>query len=363
MKTQRKINPTAAHTTVIALASLMGVALPLSATAGSHYTITDLGTAQGSAQSAIFGQQALNNRGHVVVFANNIVPFFGFEDSSFLWFGPNRTALLPGLPGATANVAMGLNDRDQVVGMCGIEGGNVFRPVIWENGNAYDLGTPPDDAGTGAYCINDEGVIVGTSTAHSGLIRGLVWHHRKVQILPSLPGAFFTQANAINDPGQIVGMSGPDFLVHFHAVLWDRGTIIDLGALGGTTSEAQYINNERQIVGFAQTAAGDIHASLWDHRGIKDLGNFGSDPFAIANGINNKGQIVGFSGQSWVDINTAHALLWQGDGMIDMQTLIPSNSGWVLQQAVCINDRGQIAGFGRHDDQVHAFLLAPIGCD
>ncbi len=359
MKTQPR-RKCAGRLSLFGLAGLIGVAVTLPSIAGSRYTITDLGTVPGSAESGVFGQQALNNRGQVVVFANNIVPFYGFEDSSFLWAGPTKTELLPGLPDATSIVAMGLNDRDQVVGMCGVDDGNVFRPVLWENGNAYELATPSDDLGTGAYCINDEGVIVGTSTANSGLIRALVWHDGKVQILPSLPGAFFTQANAVNDRGQIVGMSGPDFSVHYHAVIWDLGTIIDLGTLGGTTSEAQYIDNQKRIVGFAQTASGDIHSSIWENGEIKDLGNFASDPFGIANGINSKGQIVGFSGQSWTDISTAHALLWQRNGMTELQTLIPAHSGWVLQQAVCINDRGQVAGFGLHENQVHAFLLAPV---
>jgi len=69
---------------------------------------------------------------------------------------------------------------------------------------------------------------------------------------------------------------------------------------------------------------------------------------------------VGFSGQNLIDLTTAHALLWQNGTMTDLQTQIPADSGWLLQQADAINDRGQIGGIGLHNGQIHAFLLTPF---
>ncbi len=45
--------------------------------------------------------------------------------------------------------------------------------------------------------------------------------------------------------------------------------------------------------------------------------------------------------------------------MTDLQTLIPADAGWTLQQAEAINDHGQIAGTGLHNGQLRAFLLLP----
>ena len=45
--------------------------------------------------------------------------------------------------------------------------------------------------------------------------------------------------------------------------------------------------------------------------------------------------------------------------MIDLNSLIPSNSGWVLGRAQAINDLGQIVGFGYYNGQTRAFLLNP----
>ncbi len=45
--------------------------------------------------------------------------------------------------------------------------------------------------------------------------------------------------------------------------------------------------------------------------------------------------------------------------MVDLDTLLPANSGWTLQYAVGINASGQICGFGTHNGATHAFILNP----
>ena len=56
----------------------------------------------------------------------------------------------------------------------------------------------------------------------------------------------------------------------------------------------------------------------------------------------------------------SHAFRWtQVGGMIDLNTLLPSNSGWVLIEANDINDRGQITGFGLHNGLERAYRLNP----
>ena len=50
-----------------------------------------------------------------------------------------------------------------------------------------------------------------------------------------------TSANGINSTGQIVGSNGQD------AVLWDHGTVTDLGNLGGSYTVGYAINNKGQV--------------------------------------------------------------------------------------------------------------------
>ena len=70
----------------------------------------------------------------------------------------------------------------------------------------------------------------------------------------------------------------------------------DLGTLGGSHSLGNGINNSGQIVGYSDTI-GDTatHAFVFDSTGMHDLGTLGGTS-SQGYGINNSGQVVGYSG-------------------------------------------------------------------
>jgi probable HAF family extracellular repeat protein len=92
---------------------------------------------------------------------------------------------------------------------------------------------------------------------------------------------------------------------------------------------------------------------------MADLGTLPGIPGSLATGINNKGQVVGFSDD--FNGNTV-ALLWQNGGMTDLNTLIPADSRLFILEALGINDRGQIAGyaFNTTTGEVHGYLATPV---
>ena len=90
---------------------------------------------------------------------------------------------------------------------------------------------------------------------------------------------------------------------------------------------------------------------------MRDLGTLGgSESYAYA--VNSSGQIVGESYGS--SFSSLHAFVYRGSSMVDLNTLIPPNSGWVLKEATDINDLGQIVGNGYYGGFNRAFLLTPV---
>jgi probable HAF family extracellular repeat protein len=123
----------------------------------------------------------------------------------------------------------------------------------------------------------------------------------------------------------------------------------DLGAMPGSGlggSWANGINNRGQVVG---SSAG--RAFLWEKGGMTDLGTLPGRDFSWANDINDRGQVVGFSDS---DDAAQHAFLWEKGRMIDLGTL-PSGD---FSEAIGINNGGQVVGVSTTDSNtaVHAFL-------
>jgi probable HAF family extracellular repeat protein len=131
----------------------------------------------------------------------------------------------------------------------------------------------------------------------------------------------------------------------------------DLGTLGAAPSTANGINNKGDIVGQSYLPSNTVyHAFLYSGGFMKDLGTLGGTDSA-ALGINNKGQIVGYS---YTPDYTIHAFLYNNGVMTDLNSLVPTNSGWHLYDGRKINDRGEIICTAENlAFQGRGFLLRP----
>jgi probable HAF family extracellular repeat protein len=99
---------------------------------------------------------------------------------------------------------------------------------------------------------------------------------------------------------------------------------------------------------------GPLHAFLWSPQdGMQDLGTLGAE-YGYANGINDRGHVVG---DSQTSSGAFHPFLWSRKcGMQDLNDLITPGSGIELSGATAINARGQVAA----SDGGRAYLLTPV---
>jgi probable HAF family extracellular repeat protein len=131
-------------------------------------------------------------------------------------------------------------------------------------------------------------------------------------------------------------------------VLWQNGTVTDLGNLGGTGISATALNNNGQVTGYGTTSTGAIHAFLWSNGKMTDIGAAFYPAELYPTAINDKDQIVG------------REFLYSNGTLQDLNNLVPPGSGVTLDDATGINDNGQIVVNGRNSiGQEHSFLLTP----
>jgi probable HAF family extracellular repeat protein len=271
-----------------------------------------------------------------------------------------------GTLGGTFSGAVGINNRGLVSGDSTLPGDMVIHGFFWEKGVMADLGTlgGPNSNAPEAWPPNNRGDVAGFSDTlipdpnaeNFCFILGdfpnpytcvpVVWRDGVITPLPTL-GGNNGSALAINNRGDLAGVAEtdipdptcvPPFVLHFEPVIWRDGQPQRLPTVHGDPDGLiQGINDRGQAVGFTGSCS-PVHAVLWDRGKAIDLGTLGGAVFNIAFSINNRGQVVGESDVPG-DV-TNHAFLWQSGVMTDLGTL----PGDFTSIALSINNRTQIVG-------------------
>jgi probable HAF family extracellular repeat protein len=350
----------------------------------SRYTIAEIGTFGGSFSIAF----NINNGGGVsgaATTANGYQHAFFWDQGQMTdlgTLGGLNSQAAGGNPGQVIAVLSETAEIDPLgENFCGFFTDLVCGAAIWQHGTMTRLPTL-GGINAAALTYNAGGQIVGVSddgtldpsciAPQKSHFQAVTWTPKGViQKLPPLPGDNVGVAIRGNDHGQVAGTSGLCSNTRFggfafgpHAVLWDHGSPINLGSLGGSgVGLAAGVNNRGQVIGAASSSDGTPHPFLWTSAtGMRDLGLLSMDPADAGNTpfeINDRGQMVGASCD--ITLATCRGYIWQNGIMTDINDLLPADSPLYVILPLTINESGQIAGLAvvKSTGDVHAFVATP----
>jgi len=265
----------------------------------------DLGVPAGDQLSTLFG---INNAGAAVGYSFASLP--GPDNRWQAVLAPANATALQALSVLTPDsFAYAINDGGAVVG-CLNRYDDVFpdphRAFLYANGSVTDvhalMATDPFQDFTCARDVNSAGVVVGEFQSSSAPQRGFLYQNGGVTLLAQSPTAYLTNARAVNDAGKVVGEGRLAGFTADHALVYDVGT-------AAITS-----------------------------LGLESTGAFNSRP----NDVNSAGAVVGMM---FLAVGE-HAFVASSGQLLDLNDLLPAGTEWVLQEAMSINDGGQIVGRG-----------------
>ena len=344
----------------LVLLAFGAVAVPRVAAAG-EYTVTDVGTLAGAGDGQFdkltrISPSALNDDG--VALVNSVA-----GDGTF-WAVPftNTDGKIKRLGRERAfSFATEINAAGDVAGYQTALDDTNFRqmqPLAWLDGKLTELETP---SGVGqAVAINDDGVIVGMMQLddEGGTRHAVRWDDGEITDLGTLEDGM-SFASDINGAGVVIGgITFPDSPRRIPFVVEDD-ELIELPAPEGLNAAAFEINDAGQIVGMGMDDQSQLHALRWVEGVVERLP--GLVEIGVSNALDNNedGLIVGWATNA-EGAASYSAVLWDGEEVFDLNTLIPDHPDYTLSSGQAINNNGQILVVATYaDGSTRGLLLDP----
>lgn len=242
----------------------------------------------------------------------------------------------------------GLNNTGGAIGSYLVRPAAPPRAVRWQDGSFNGLEIPPDTLWIHrANGINDAGVAVGVS-GHD-VAQAIRWNaDTGYSFLETLPGTSSSTAHAINDLGEIAGVSGGV------PVRWGDSAPLPLDLLSPLDAfgVADGINNTGLTIGFSGNYSGQNYQFFG--RGVHwAAGSSVANPLPLLPGmefsrvrdLNDNGEIVGSVGNrhrgDFYHYYVPTPVRWDAEGDLHVLPLLP---GHTVGSAESVNDDGTIVG-------------------
>lgn len=256
------------------------------------------------------------------------------------------------------SVAIDITSNGQIVGSCG----PIWKQssFVWKAGRMTKVVI--GDQSNLATAINTKGQVVGRLGGGSGASHAFSWRpgsdkEGQVSYLYGLANSPSAIAQDINDQGLVAGAS---IELQSRAVLWVDDVATALTPSGRLSRAFALSNGLEPFVVGEMKVAGQMHAFRFSKStGLVDLHDEALGQFSHAHGVNDFGQVVGQfdGGQSQTP---KRAFLHSCGRRFDLNSLLPKNSNWVLENAIGINHAGEIVGSGLYQGARRGFVLIPL---
>lgn len=316
---------------------------------------------------------ALNNHAQIVGAHTNLntgEDNFDLSEHAAIWQdGIDSPLAQPA--GAMWSEADDINDSGKVVGLDTSTGATPQHGVVWSAATpgveGVELGPffqPRIDLDlTSANAVDDAGDVIGrTLNEEAAFLIGYLWDGTDAHKV-GLADVSSTNAVAISADGSKVLVDtdfGSSYAIVDRAELDDSGTTLDdkpepsaprrwSGALQSSSLQAD-LGPDGSYLGWSGTQASPVHHLLLPGGTTQTI-----EGLRLVAAVNRNHVVAG----SMIAENglALHAAIWRNGTVVDLNSLLPAGSGFVLIDAFDINDRGDVIGLAEHEGKEVGFYL------
>lgn len=238
--------------------------------------------------------------------------------------------------------------------------------LVVEGLATYSVGRLPMQTWNGRIQVNSPGVGFSEFATRAYTFNAYDPDPNDATLLPTLGGQH-SEAVAISDSGYVVGNSSMAGDRSLHAFEYDGIRITDLGTLGGSWSRATAVNKNGDVVGISALAGDRVQQPFLYHDGtMTAIGQRTDTDFTDPSepwlfhpiAINDNGTVLGLYGVSTGQYGTGGLEgMFQDNKLTACGLDLPVNTSLWFESANGLNDRGQVVGNRQVVDQLQHMYL------